>query len=183
MNMFGWIAIFAMVVTAGMLIAQHFRKSSEATSSPSGWMGRLFYACMLLGLAVTAVTGIVQGIGSSHPLTGWTLIAHCAGAPLFAIGLAGVAVCWGGQNMPDIPTRVICAGWFWLMLLAGLVVILSAVLPMTPMFDAKGQRILYQTHRYASLLAMAFTVMHAGGLAAGKRVEQLPGNAAATARG
>jgi cytochrome b561 len=54
---------------------------------------------------------------------------------------------------------------FWLILLATLAVILSAVFPMTPLFGTHGQELLYKTHQYSSLLLAILAVVHAAGFA------------------
>lgn len=48
---------------------------------------------------------------------------------------------------------------FWLVLLSSVVVILSGVLPMTPLFGTVGQHIEHLTHRYpAIVLALALAL-------------------------
>jgi len=47
-----------------------------------------------------------------------------------------------------------------MILLCGLVVILSGVLPMTPLFDTKGERFLYLTHRYSAIVLTAAVLLH-----------------------
>jgi hypothetical protein len=48
----------------------------------------------------------------------------------------------------------------WVVLLAGLVVTLSGVVPMTPLFGTKGQHILYLTHRYGAMVLTAAVLLH-----------------------
>ena len=44
---------------------------------------------------------------------------------------------------------------------AGLVVILSGVLPMTPIFGTHGQHFLYLVHRYSGIVVAVVAVLHA----------------------
>jgi hypothetical protein len=48
----------------------------------------------------------------------------------------------------------------WVVLLAGLVVTLSGVLPMTPLFGGEGQHFLYLTHRYSAMVLTAAVLLH-----------------------
>jgi hypothetical protein len=45
-------------------------------------------------------------------------------------------------------------------LLAGLVVTLSGVLPMTPLLGAPGQHFLYLTHRWSTIVLTVAVLMH-----------------------
>ena len=48
----------------------------------------------------------------------------------------------------------------WLILLCGLVVILTGVVPMTPVFGTSGQHFLYLTHRYGGITLACAVVLH-----------------------
>ena len=123
----------------------------------------LAYAAMLAGGIVLAGTGIgTFGLGKA-PMNGWLLIAHVSAAPLFAIGLMLVALTWaegsrfGGAGSGQ---GFVSKGLLWLILVCGLVVILSAVIPMTPLFGTSGQHTLYLTHRYSAIVLTAAVVWH-----------------------
>jgi cytochrome b subunit of formate dehydrogenase len=115
--------------------------------------GRLPYLAMLLGAAVLAVTGIGTFALGQPPMTHWVLIAHVSAAPLFAIGLALVALTWADRCRAggDTPAKPL----FWFILVCGLVVLLSGVVPMTPLFGTGGQHTLYLTHRYSAIALAA----------------------------
>jgi hypothetical protein len=49
---------------------------------------------------------------------------------------------------------------FCLTLACGLVVLLSGVLPMTPLFGTRGQHLLYLTHRYSGIGLAAAVGLH-----------------------
>jgi hypothetical protein len=111
--------------------------------------GKLAYAGLLLAVALSALTGIGTYLSGHAPMTHWVLMAHVSVAPLFAISLAVVSLSWGRKPMRVLP---------WLILVLGLVVLLSGVIPMLPLFGTDGQHFLYLTHRYAGI-ALAVAVI------------------------
>ncbi|HEY3853892.1 MAG TPA: hypothetical protein VGO67_05835 [Verrucomicrobiae bacterium] len=115
---------------------------------------KLFYAAMAIAVAFLAFTGIGTFAFGKPPMTHWVLMAHVAVAPLFAIGLTGVALTWsGGTRSSTEPDKIIPAKWcLWLILLCGLIVMLSGVVPMTPVFGTRGEHFLYLTHRYSAIV-------------------------------
>jgi cytochrome b subunit of formate dehydrogenase len=120
-------------------------------------------SCGVLCVAgiVLAVTGIGTFALGKPPMTHWVLMAHVAVAPLFAIGLASMALTWSGlcgrgaESHLNAPARTL----FWVILLCGLVVLLSGVVPMTPLFGARGQHFLYLTHRYSAIVLTAAVLL------------------------
>jgi cytochrome b subunit of formate dehydrogenase len=125
--------------------------------------GKLAYRLMLVGVLVLAVTGVATFALGRAPMTGWVLMAHVGAAPLFAVGLAWVALTWadrsrfgaGGQPQGGLAKALV-----WFILASGLVVILSGVVPMTPLFGTEGQHTLYLTHRYSAIALTAAVVLH-----------------------
>jgi hypothetical protein len=127
---------------------------------------RLLYSLLRLGLLILALTGISAGILWDGPMRGWILMLHVAAAPLFAIGIAGIALAWADRRQySKSPGPGEIDSWqkflFWAMLTLALVVILSAVLPMTPLFGQDSLELLYKTHRYSSLFFVLAAVLHA----------------------
>jgi hypothetical protein len=125
-------------------------------------LGKLSYALLCAAGAILAATGVGTFALGKAPMTHWVLMAHVAVAPLFALALAAVALTWadpcrGAAPSPlNIPARVL----LWVILLCGLVVILSGVVPMTPLFGAKGQHFLYLTHRSSAIVLTAAVLLH-----------------------
>jgi hypothetical protein len=111
---------------------------------------------MLAGVIVLAFTGLGAVLVLKSALSGWPLMLHAAAAPAFAIGLALVALTWAGR-----PQSSAARLWFWLILASGLVVVLSGVLPMTPLFGTCGQHALVTTHLCSALVAVAAVALHA----------------------
>ena len=125
-------------------------------------IAKLFYAAMFAAVAVLGFTGIGVFLSGHAPMTHWVLMAHMAAAPIFALGLAGVAVTWAGLCRADSRPRLGCAArfLFWIILASGLVVILSGAVPMTPLFGSHGQHTLYLTHRWAGIVLAAAVLLH-----------------------
>src|SRR5204863_2072293 len=125
---------------------------------------RLIWLIMLIGAALGALSGIGTLIFSHGPVGGWILILHCLAAPLFAIGIALIALLWAGAYMRGTCAAGCCS--FWGMLIAGMVVIFSIAFTMTPLFGAANQAFLLSVHRWSSLALVFFMILHAARVAA-----------------
>jgi hypothetical protein len=123
--------------------------------------GRMVYALMLIAVGILTFSGVGTFVSGYAPMTHWVLMAHVAAAPVFAIGLAFVALTWSDRcrfGCERSRQSRLSRALFWLVLASGLAVILSGVTPMLPIFGTDGQHLLYLTHRYAGLtLACAVT--------------------------
>jgi len=124
--------------------------------------GKLSYSVLCAAGLVLAATGVGTFALGKPPMTHWVLMAHVALAPLFALGLAGVALTWSGycQRGADSPLNGPAKVLLWMILAAGLVVTLSGVVPMTPLFGAQGQHFLYLTHRWSAIVLTAAVLLH-----------------------
>jgi cytochrome b subunit of formate dehydrogenase len=124
--------------------------------------GKFSYAVLCVAGLFLAATGIGTFALGQPPMTHWVLMAHVAVAPLFALGLAGVALTWSGlgRSGADSSLNCLAKAMLWLILLAGLVVTLSGVVPMTPLFGTQGQHFLYLTHRYSAIVLTAAVLLH-----------------------
>jgi hypothetical protein len=115
---------------------------------------KLSYGAMCFAGIFLALTGIGTFAFGKPPMTHWVLMAHVAVAPLFALGLAGVALTWTGYCVtgaePPLKSPARCL--LWVILVSGLIVLLSGVVPMTPLFGTHGQRVMYLTHRYSAVV-------------------------------
>jgi cytochrome b subunit of formate dehydrogenase len=123
---------------------------------------KLFYGVMCAAGVVLAVTGVGTFAFGTPPMTHWALMIHIAAAPVFALGLAAVALTWAGACTRGANSGLGAAAkvLFWLVLLSGLVVLLTGIVPMTPIFGARGQRLLYLTHRYSALVLTVAVLLH-----------------------
>lgn len=124
---------------------------------PLGVGPRLSYLLMLAGILPVAASGIGTFALGKSPMSQWTLMLHVGASPAFAVGLGLVALTWPSrESRYGRITRFL----FWILLLAGLTVILSGVLPMTPLFGTEGQHLLYLTHRYGGIVFVGISVLH-----------------------
>jgi cytochrome b subunit of formate dehydrogenase len=124
--------------------------------------GKFSYALLRAAGLFLAATGIGTFALGKAPMTHWVLMAHVAVAPLFALGLAAVALTWSdlGRGGAESPLNAPAKAMLWVVLLAGLVVTVSGVLPMTPLFGTPGQHLLYLTHRYSAIVLTAAVLLH-----------------------
>jgi cytochrome b subunit of formate dehydrogenase len=124
--------------------------------------GKFSYGVLCAAGLVLAATGIGTFALGKAPMTHWVLMAHVAVAPLFALGLAAVALTWSGlcRGGVDSPLNAPAKALLWIILLAGLVVTLSGVVPMTPLFGTPGQDLLYLMHRYSAIVLTAAVLLH-----------------------
>jgi cytochrome b subunit of formate dehydrogenase len=108
---------------------------------------KLLALVMILSLALLAVTGFYAAL-LGHKLSGYLLICHtgCGGA--FAGSLALLALMRAESDSCG------CKCLFWIMVLGGLGVVLSAVVMMQPWFGTHGQETLVELHRYSALVAL-----------------------------
>jgi len=123
---------------------------------------KLAYIVMCLGIAVLTVTGIGVFTLGKPPMTHWVLMIHMMAAPVFALGLAAVALTWADLCRKGSTPHLGAAAkiLFWIILVCGLVVILTGVVPMLPIFGTDGQHLLYLTHRYAGIVLAVAVLMH-----------------------
>src|SRR6266496_5399022 len=136
-------------------------ESGPATAIPP--RGKLAYLAMLAGAIVLAATGIGTFLLGRAPMTHWVLMAHVSAAPLFAVGLASVALTWADYcrfGRTGIHHSGPAKALLWLILALGLIVILSGVVPMTPLFGTTGQHTLYLTHRYSAIGLAVAVLLH-----------------------
>lgn len=149
---------------AGRMVAP-----SEPIARQLSWVERIVYAVVLLCAAVLALTGIGTFVlTGGKAMTGWILMIHASVAPPFAIFVTLLAVIWADrcQFVQDNDSTFGLVGklLYWLMVVLALVVILSAVFPMTPIFGTEGQELLDKTHRYSSILITIVLALQAVGI-------------------
>jgi hypothetical protein len=171
--MFRAIAIVAILVAiVGFVVSAMRRRTAPAEGAAAcpclGWVEKGIYAIMFFGLLVGGVTGLGSVFTRGH-MSGWALMIHVGLAPAFMLGMAGVAVTLADRcRFVRENTGSTFGPWenvlFWIMLTSTLIAILSAVLPMTPLFGTYGQHVSLDIHRYSSLIAAVAVILHAGKL-------------------
>ncbi len=126
----------------------------------------VFHTLAGLGLLIQAVTGLVPWLLGGE-VRGWVLLAHMAGAPLFLVGLTGVALQWAarcrfsGRGGPFAPgLNVAQRQVFWITLVPGLAVVLTMLLAMLPVAGTEWQETLVEVHSYSALVLLVMMLPH-----------------------
>jgi cytochrome b subunit of formate dehydrogenase len=135
---------------------------------------RLMYLVFVIAMALMAISSLGVLLIGGH-MTRWMLILHMSVAPLFAIVLTALALLWAEQHSME---REAAGGaerfdagekfTFWLVVLAGLTTIATAMLLMMSWFGSDAQQTLLNVHRYGSLVLLILTVYQAYRLLAGR---------------
>ncbi|MBM4081558.1 MAG: formate dehydrogenase subunit gamma [Planctomycetes bacterium] len=134
---------------------------------------RLTHAALALSFLTLALTGFGAACAGKS-LSSWPWLLHWAAAPVFAAAVALVALVWtqdavfephdwkwmlhlGGNvwRKDGLLASRFNAGqklFLWLLSLFCLLLVLSGVTLMCPVFDASGQRWVLRVHRYSALL-------------------------------
>jgi len=169
------LAVLALYGLRGMgeLMAASRRTGPAATLETAprdfGRLNAAIYALLIACSAVLALTGLGTMFALASPMTGLVLMLHCTAAggmagmlALLALGLADRSRPNAAGQSGNLPALSCWA--FWAMLVTGIVVVLSAVLPMTPIPTQEQQHLLYETHRFTSIAFVAAMVLHILGL-------------------
>ncbi len=154
-----------------------------------GTFMRCSYWVTLGSVFVLALTGFLPVIIFGQSISNVPLLLHLVLAPLFAIGVAALALFWARRhsfNQNDFETlqqsistknskipltsptvwQKLC---FWASVLLAALVIISTVLMMYPLYGTSGQEWLLHVHGYAGLLLLMVVILHAYFLLAKKR--------------
>lgn len=110
-------------------------------------LDKLLALAVALSFVVLALTGFYAAL-LGHELTGYLLICHTGSGGAFAGSLALLAVFRAEVEGCG------CKCLFWILVLGGLGVVLSAVVMMQPWFGTHGQEVLVELHRYSALVAL-----------------------------
>lgn len=137
------------------------------------------YICFYGSFLYLAASGFFFGVFIPRGLFGFPLVGHVACGGLFSVCLA-VIVLFKGRDYIAVPkpasltlslldprkmgvTPARVRVWaFWLFAAAGFLLMISALLPMLPLFGTPGQRFLFEFHRYAALASAAAALVFAG---------------------
>jgi len=139
------------------------------------WLDICFYGSFLY----LAASGFFFGIFIPRGLFGFPLVGHVMAGGLFAVCLT-VIVLFKGRDFVTVPkpaslslslfdprkmgiTPARVKLWaFWLFVLAGFLLTVSALLPMMPFLQTPGQKLMFELHRYSALLAAVAAMVFAG---------------------
>jgi hypothetical protein len=137
------------------------------------------FVCFYGSFAYLAASGFFFAVFVPRGLYGYPLIGHVMAGGLFAACLT-VIVLFKGRNYISVPkpmtlsltlldprkmgitaARVKLAA-FWLFVLAGFLLTLSALLPMLPLLRTAGQKFMFEFHRYSALASLLAAMVFAG---------------------
>lgn len=157
--------------------------ASEPRDVPrlSRWERLVHWALLLtfLALLLTSFCPALVGLRMS----GYLLMLHTSAGAAFAVSLVAMMITWAvdsrllphdaqwirrrgclGEGKEGVPAGRFDAAekiYFWAVGLLGLTTLLSMMLSMIPVFGTWGQVLLFEIHRYAALLIVIATIVHA----------------------
>ncbi|MCF7818188.1 MAG: cytochrome c3 family protein [Kiritimatiellales bacterium] len=139
--------ILGLIVLAFGLLA--LRQLAERVGK-NGSAAKTALVAMIVSLVVLSVTGFGFGWPFSYPLNGFALLSHVGFGALYAVALT----VW-------VLLRAKAGGtvWFWLLAVCGIVLILSVLLAMFPIFGTHGQHVCIQIHRIAAIASVVAAMM------------------------
>lgn len=186
--MFRTVTIYTVVGVVALALL-HFLLAGRKVSVPSGgtkvrryniWE-RLVHLALTVSFLVLAVTGFAEVL-EGHRMEGFMLMIHATFAPVFACSVAAMMITWAGDcrfashdlawlqaggcccSCKEVPAGRFSGGQkvlFWLTGLLTLVLALSMVACMFPLFDEKGMVLMLRIHRCSALLLVVVMLMHA----------------------
>jgi len=137
------------------------------------------YICLFGSFIYLAASGFFFAVFVPRGLFGYPLVGHVMAGGLFAVCLV-VFVLFKGRDFISVPkpahlsltlldprkmgiTPARVRLWaFWLFVLAGFLLTLSALLPMLPLLRTSGQRFMFEFHRYSALCSALAAIVFAG---------------------
>jgi hypothetical protein len=155
-------------------------RSVPGTGTASGWArtGTVAYGIVILGVAIQVVTGFGGKLFFGGN-TGWLLLIHMFGGPLFIIGLTGSAIAWAercrfGVGGPSAGRRLPPAQrfLFWAGLVFGLATVSTMLAAMLPVFGYAALDVLRAAHQISALLLVLTVAAHLAVSLAAKRARR-----------
>ena len=143
---------------------------------------RLVHLALLATFIVLAWTGFYAAIGWGGPMKSYMLMIHTTSGAVFAVSVAAMLLTWAADHAfrahdgqflsrggclaykKDLPAGRFTGGdkvYFWLAGVLVLVALLSMLFSMIPWLGTSGQRLMYHTHRYSTLVLTMATLWHA----------------------
>ena len=166
------VLIGAAVLLGVHLLLSLFGRRAARPRMPWNLWERLVYLVTLGSVAVLGSTAFFAVLRFGT-LQGWLLFAHMfgAGALVFVLPVLAItwceASCFGDRVRRPAETDKYAERFFWfpkvmfwILLASGMVVSLTMLLSMLPLFGTDGLHELLDVHRYSGLLAVVATVFH-----------------------
>ena len=177
------------IIALHYIITAKVKTQPRAKPKPTGFgafvhfLRKLAYFFAILSVLILIVTGFLPTIFMGKTIYGYWLMLHATFGGVFAVCIMGLAVlssninAFTAQDFPAIcmlfkPTQQqdhntqsrsgkgfvkLC---YWILLSISVVLILSIVLSMFPLFGTEGQELLISIHRYCGLAFAAFAIIH-----------------------
>jgi cytochrome b subunit of formate dehydrogenase len=117
------------------------------------------YIALSLSFICLGITGFLYTILIPGALRGYPLLFHVILGGVYSVCLAAVAVLharfYNFEQKPDnLPIPIIKKILFWVFIVSGLVLMITALTSMLPLFSSRFQPDLIGWHRYSALLAL-----------------------------
>lgn len=143
---------------------------------------RLVHLALMGSFVVLAGTGFYASIGWGGPMSGYLLMVHTVTGAVFIVSTGAMMLTWAADHAfvrhdgrwlrgggclrtgTELPAGRFSAGdkiFFWLAGLLAAATALSTLLAMTNLLDTAGQTLMYEVHRYASLILVILVIAHA----------------------
>jgi hypothetical protein len=146
-----YLAAIIAIPAAVILFAITRRKAKRATSGGPA-LAALFGLLTLLSTLALTASGFRATLLDQSLMTGFPLLAHVAAGSVFLISLTLWAL-FRAESQKLTPTNDnLRALLWWIFAISGLVTALTILASMIPLFGAHGLEVLYEAHRWASLL-------------------------------
>lgn len=172
------VLVFALIATPAVMVLHAacvlLRRRPVDSGKATNLFQRLVYVVLLAAVAVLGGTafGAVLRFGA---LSGWWLLIHMVAAGMFVAALPLFSLSWCHANrfctsrrdtesQPIIRFPWIAKLMFWLILVGGLLVALTMLVSMLPLFDTEGLHEMLVLHRYSGLLVVVAAAIHLYGL-------------------
>ena len=124
-----------------------------------GWKQGIF-AAFAVSFGFCAASGLVFAAFVHRGIFGVPLLLHVMSGGLFAVSFAALLLLRAGAYRPDAgPAPGGRVSLFWLLAAAGLVLVVTALAAMLPLFPFRAQFLLLDIHRYAALAALLAAIV------------------------
>jgi hypothetical protein len=124
-----------------------------------GWTKWVFF-CLIVSFCYLAASGFAFALLSSRGMYGVFLLLHVSAGGLFAMSLSVVLVLRAKDYVLDsISKSDVQKTLFWIFVISGLLLILTALSSMLPWFTLSTQTVLSEVHRYSALFALLCAII------------------------
>ena len=184
------VAVFAVLGLVRLLVGRQGKTAADETPTIRRWSlwERLVHFAMAASAGALIVTGFAQQLLWGERLSGVWLMIHVTFGGVFAVSLALMVLTWQRAARFDRgdrgyrPVALLLGdpapagrwdagqkGLFWLVGWAGLVLVATEMLAMTPLWTPEQIDWLYEAHRLTALAMLAAALVHAAVMLTVKR--------------